>query len=47
MAAIGTRKLGRLRMGIDLQCVPITYRRTIDAGPVATQTEIQQDLQAR
>ncbi len=47
MAAIGTRKLHRVRMAIDLQCVPITYRRTIDAGLVATQTVIQQNLQAR
>ena len=46
MAAIGAHKLD-LGVVTDLQHLSVAYTRTVDAGAVATQTPIQQDLQTR
>jgi len=46
MAVIGAHKLD-LGMDIVLQPLSVIHHSTIDAWPVATQTEIQQDLQTR
>jgi hypothetical protein len=46
MAVIGAHKLD-LGMDIVLQPLSVVYPSTIGAWPVATQTPIQQDLQAR
>ena len=46
MAVIGAHKFD-LGMVTDFQHLSIVYNRTVDAGAVATQTPIQQDLQTR